>query len=126
MKKKLAVATTAVLAMTMCLSMTACKDKESVSALLPKVKGSYSTTVSTISNFSVDANYSQTTNYADSNGVVVLAKTAKNADPLTVTTYYSLYNVEKNTFIVDNIAEPIEQINDTLYCTLNVDRKSVV
>jgi hypothetical protein len=37
-----------------------------------------------------------------------------------VTTYYSLYNVEKNTFIVDNVAEPIEQINDTLYCTLNV------
>lgn len=120
MKKKLAVATTAVLAMTMCLSMTACKDKASVSDLIPKIKGSYSTTVTTITNFSADANYRQTTGYADSNGVVVLAKTAKNVtDPTAVITYYSLYNVATNTTIVDNVAEPIVRLNDTLYYAQN-------
>ena len=121
MKKKFAVATTAVLAMTMCLSMTACKDKASVGALLPKYAGKYSTTVTTVTNFSADAYYEQETEYADSNGVVVLSKTAKtpSADPNAVNTYYSLYNVVKNTFVVENVAEPINQINDTLYYTRN-------
>ena len=121
MKKKLAVATTAVLAMTMCLSMTACKDKASVGALLPKYAGKYSTTVTTITNFSADAYYEQETEYADSNGVVVLSKTAKtpSADPAAVNTYYSLYNVVKNTFVVENVAEPIARLNDTLYYTQN-------
>ena len=126
MKKKFAVATTAVLAMTMCLSMTACKDKASVGALLPKYAGKYSTTVTTVTNFSADANYEQMTEYADSNGVVVLKKTAKtpSTDPNAVNTYYSLYNVVKNTFVVENVAEPINQINDTLYYTENaVDNK---
>lgn len=126
MKKKFAVATTAVLAMTMCLSMTACKDKASVGALLPKYAGKYSTTVTTVTNFSADAYYEQETEYADSNGVVVLSKTAKtpSADPNAVNTYYSLYNVVKNTFVVENVAEPINQINDTLYYTENaVDNK---
>lgn len=125
MKKKLAVATTAVLAMTMCLSMTACKDKASVGALLPKYAGEISTTVTTVTNFSADAYYEQKEE-ADSNGVVVLSKTAKtpSADPNAVNTYYSLYNVVKNTFVVENVAEPINQINDTLYYTENaVDNK---
>ena len=121
MKKKLAVATTAVLAMTMCLSMTACKGKANVGDLLPKMKGNYSTTVSTVTNFSSDANYEQTTDYADSNDVIVLAKTAKNpVDLLSVITYYSLYNVAKNMTVVDNVAEPIVRLNDTLYYSQNV------
>lgn len=122
MKKKLAIATTAVLAMTMCLSMTACKDGASASALLPKMAGKYSTTVSTITNFSADAYYEQDEySYADSNGVVVLKKMAKtpSTDPNAINTYYSLYNVEKNAIVLQDQAEPIHQLNDTLYYAEN-------
>lgn len=121
MKKKLAVATTAVLAMTMCLSMTACKDKASVGALLPKVAGKYSTTVTTITEgFSSTTDYEAS--YADSNGVVILKKSAKNTsiDTNAVTTYYTLYNVAKNTTVIQDQAEPISRINDTLYYTENL------
>lgn len=119
MKRKIAIATTAVLAMAMCFSMTACKEK-SVSKLLPSYKGSYSTTVNTLTGFSADVDYDQETYEADSNGVVVLSKTATNAAAgATVTTYYSLYNVFTNTTIVDNVAESIERLNDTLYYAVN-------
>ncbi len=123
MKKKLAVATTAVLAMTMCLSMTACKDGASASALLPKYAGKYSTTVTTVTNFSADAYYEQDEySYADSNGVVVLKKMAKtpSTDPNAINTYYSLYNIVKNTFVLQDQAERIYQLNDTLYYAVNL------
>ena len=112
MKKKLAVATTAVLAMTMCLSMTACKDKASVGALLPKVKGSYSVSVTPVSGFNNDITYDQISS-KDSNNVIILTKSSE------TTTYYSLYNVQNNTTLIDNVAEEISRINNTLYATYN-------
>ncbi|MBQ8885018.1 MAG: hypothetical protein IJY62_01400 [Clostridia bacterium] len=119
MKKKLTVVIAAALTITTCLSMTACKGSNSVSGLIPKTKGKYSIAVKEITNFSSEFNYSKIQS-ADSNGVVLLSKTAKNvSDPATAIPTYTLYNVGKNKDVVSDVTETIEQINDTLYCTYN-------
>ena len=116
MKKKLAVATTAVLAMTMCLSMTACKDKASVSDLLPKMKGSYSVSVTPLTDFVSGTMYSSNAE-PDSNMVIIMTKTS--ADGLSSKS--GLYNVKTNKFVIDDIpsSDNLQQIDNTLYASYN-------
>ena len=113
MKKKLAIATSAVLLAASALSMVGCS--ENAADLAPDYAGKYSAKLETLSFLSQDKNY--TFSSLSENGLLVLSDTANSM--------YWLYNLTDKEYVISASTLPITQLDEGLYYTVEYDSNSI-